>query len=153
MKYPDGNVICVGDLIWWNEGSCIGFIQSVAESKEEYESWGLDCPHLFLSMIHPFDPSEKSGIAHDEACLADEAIGLLTKAEAHDLSRATTEAGITEPSYSVYPEYENGRMTHWRFEFQDSLLESIRIPADPLMSISQVEQDGGGNSAALRASP
>ncbi|RYD85622.1 MAG: hypothetical protein EOP84_01950 [Verrucomicrobiaceae bacterium] len=134
MKYPDGKVIHVGDLIWWNEGSCIGFIQSIAESKREYEAWGLDRPHLFLSMIHPFDPNEKSGIAHDETCLVDEAIGLLTEAEALDLSEATTKAGITESGYSVYPEYENGRMTHWRFEFPDSLREPIRIPADPLMS-------------------
>lgn len=127
MKYPDGNIICVGDLIWWNEGSCVGYIQSVAESEEEYKSWGLDRPHLFLSNIHPFDPSEKSGIAYDEACLVDEAIGLLTKAESDDLTEAISKAAITGHSYSVFPEYENGRMTHWRFEFQDPLREPVRI--------------------------
>jgi len=26
MRYPDGKIITVGDLIWWNEGVCVGFI-------------------------------------------------------------------------------------------------------------------------------
>lgn len=136
MVYPDSNTVTVGDLIWWNEGSCVGYVQSVADSEEEFEAWGLDRSHLFLANVHPFDPHEKSGVAYDQGCLADEGIALLSSEEQADLERAVAEAGIGNRIFRVFADIHYGKMTHWRFGSYPPNPASppIRIPIiTPLM--------------------
>lgn len=136
MNYPDGQPICVGDLIWWNEGNCVGHVQVVAESKEEFESWGLDEPHIFVDNSHPFDPTIGSGVAHNGGCLEDEAIGLLNQAEIGLFEAAVNEAeakavtGLKSHQFSVTTECVNGRRVAWIFEITDgdSVVEKIRVP-------------------------
>lgn len=130
MNYPDGNIVRAGDLIWWNEGSCVGYVQSVADSREEFEAWGLDRPHLFLSNIHPFDSTQQSGIAYDEDCLADEGIGFLSAMELTDLKNAITKAQIYDRTFSVFADCQDGRKTHWRFEINnvDASTHVARVP-------------------------
>lgn len=92
MMYPDGSTIQVGDLIWWNEGCCTGYVQEIAESKEECESWGLDSPHIFVSGTHPFDAASRNGIGYPETSFAAEAISRFTPDERIELGLATVEA-------------------------------------------------------------
>ena len=89
MKYPDGSPINVGDLVWWNEGSCVGYVQVIAESEAEYVGWGLDSPHVFLSNIHPFSPGSNIGVAYPEACLKDEGVAPLIGEDRIRLDRAS----------------------------------------------------------------
>lgn len=48
MNYPDGTQICIGDHIWWNEGSCVGRVAMILEEAEDYSEWGLDEPGIFI---------------------------------------------------------------------------------------------------------
>lgn len=101
MTYPDGSQIHVGDLIWWDEGLCVGYVQAIAESREDYESWGLDSPHIFVSNRHPFDPSlaTSGGVAYGASFLEDDGIGPLSAVERLEFERATqlalSLAGVT----------------------------------------------------------
>lgn len=136
MRYPDGSMIRVGDLIWWNEGQCVGYVQVVAESKEDYESWGLGRPHIFVSNRHPYDPSLGSGVAHDEACLEDEGIGLLTPEERNKFEQAATKARMSlkadsdDLTCSVTCEVQDCQQTGWIFTFNKDgqEFEVVTIP-------------------------
>jgi len=140
MKYPDGSIIQVGDLIWWNEGYCVGYVQVIAESKEEYDSWGLDEPHVFVSNVHPFNSTIQSGVAEPESSLADEGIGLLTTEErvrleqAANLAHQLLSADFKYSTYSVFTEVLDGKLVGWAFIYrQEHETESakITIPAKP----------------------
>ena len=136
MKYPDGQTICVGDLVWWNEGSCVGYVQAIAETQEEFESWGLEEPHIFVDNTHPFDPTIGSGAAHDEACLENEAIGLLNPTEIEIFEAAMKEAAqktvadLNSHQFSVTTECVNGRRVAWCFDVKsgDLVVEKVRVP-------------------------
>lgn len=92
MNYPGGTTIRVGDLVWWNEGECVGYVQMVADTRAEYERWGLTSPHMFVSNRHPFDISLEAGVAHDQACLEGEGIGLLASQEKIEFEEAARSA-------------------------------------------------------------
>ncbi len=136
MNYPDGQPICVGDLIWWNEGSCVGHVQVVAETKEEYEAWGLDEPHIFVDNSHPFDPTIGCGVAHNVGCFEDEAIGLLNQAEIGLFEAAVKEAeakavtDLNSHQFSVTTECVNGQRVAWIFVISegDCVVEKVRVP-------------------------
>jgi hypothetical protein len=133
MNYPDGSVVRVGDLIWWNEGNCVGFVQVVAE----YKSWGLNSPHMFVSNRHPFDRAMRTGVAHDKACFEDEGIGLLNKEERSEFERAVQRAknqltaGMPYSSYSVQTKVQNCKRVGWIIIFrqQDEEVMKVQIPS------------------------
>ena len=114
----------------------MGYVQVVAESKRDYESWGLRCPHIFVSNRHPFDPSLGSGVAHDEACFEAEGIGLLTPQERIELEQAATTARLKLKPHSgdltcaVTTEVQNCRKTGWLFTFfkEGKEFELVKIP-------------------------
>lgn len=136
MKYPDGTTIRVGDLIWWNEGECVGYIQVIAESENEYRRWGLDTPHIFLSNNHPFDPTMLIGVAYPESSMADDGIGLLTEQERSELERMRIRAfgliprDLAYSFYSVNTEVENFSLVRWVFAFymDDVKVLGIEVP-------------------------
>ena len=136
MKYPDGSTIQVGDLIWWDEGNCVGFVQVIAESKVDYENWGLNAPHIFISNTHPFDAALLTGVAHDLACLKDEGIGLLTADERIQLAQATEQArglvagNVDFSTYSVTTDVQHCHLVGWFFTFYkyEEELKKIRVP-------------------------
>src|SRR4051812_37227185 len=104
MQYRDGSPIRVGDLIWWDEGCCVGHVQAVAESPEEYAAWGLDSPHVFVSNSHPFDPSVTSGVAYPATLLEDDGIGPLSAEERGEFERvAKMAANQASPSARRWP--------------------------------------------------
>lgn len=60
MKYPNGDMVCIGDLIWWNEGSSQGVVVKVLEFKEDFESLSLATPkHETVNQLKNFGSSEK----------------------------------------------------------------------------------------------
>ena len=136
MNYPDGHLIRVGDLIWWNEGSCVGHVHVIAETPAEFEAWGLEEPHIFVDNTHPFDPTIGSGVAYNEACFEDEAIGLLDPKEIGMFEAAVKAAAeksaidFSSHRFSVTTKCVNGRMVAWVFDVRsgDSIVETVRVP-------------------------
>jgi hypothetical protein len=139
MTYPDGSTVGVGDLVWWNEGHSVGYVQVVAESKDDYESWGLKVPSIFLSNRHPFDRSLGTGVAYDRASFEDEGIGLLSLEELNQLERATAEArrlataSFDTSTYSVTTEVDKCQQVGWVFTlFRDGReVEVLKVAAIP----------------------
>jgi len=104
MKYPNGEEIKVGDLIWWNEGEATGYVQSIIVSEQELREWNLDEPHLFLANIHPFDPTSVAGIGYPQSHLEDDGIRPLSVDERQQLEGATRDASrSTGIDFSVVP--------------------------------------------------
>ena len=137
MTYPDGSRIRVGDLIWWDEGLCVGYVQAIAESKEEYESWGLAAPHIYVSNTHPFDPATRDEVGYPMSALEDDGVGLLSPEERGEFEEATAEAHSLAVSdldgliYSVTTEVQKCELVDWIFTFikDRRVVEVIRIPA------------------------
>jgi len=98
MEYPDGTLVNVGDHIWWNEGTCIGFVGTIIEGKDEEATWGLDEPHILISGYHPRNTEDAGYVAYSPTDFADEGIGRLTDEEETMLARAVAQvAGL--PGY------------------------------------------------------
>lgn len=139
MNYPDGSPVRVGDLVWWNGGACVGYVQGIAESPKEHETWGLDSPHIFLSNHHPFDPSIGSGIAYPETCFTGEGIGLLSDEEKGSLEAASLQAiasvtdGLNYSSCSVDAVVRENRQVGWKFTFHKNgtPVAETEIPLGP----------------------
>jgi len=64
MNYEDGTNTSVGDHIWWNEGSCIGFVHEIVEGDGEIQIGGFDEPHILISDCHPFAPDGQGFVAY-----------------------------------------------------------------------------------------
>jgi hypothetical protein len=160
MKYPkkyalgaEPEEIRAGDLIWWNEGVCVGFIQEVMEAREDYERWGLDKPSIALTNLHPFEANEQKHKEHigfvtsggtvvsSEDQLEDEGIGLLSPSE-----RSELEWAIAEAKRRVAQEYHDvwycvsaimdvdRREEDWHFRFVNHecrVLDTVIIPFRP----------------------
>lgn len=91
MKYPDGTPVRVGDHIWWNEGTSIGFVQTIVEGKADQKAWGLDEPHILISGYHPRDPDDAGYVAYPASDFVDEGIERLTTSEEEMLARSIAE--------------------------------------------------------------
>jgi hypothetical protein len=112
MKYPDGNDVKLHDLIWWNEGMCLGFVSLIVETEEQWGKWGLDEPGIFFS----FDLSGKTFGQHmfnSEESFVDEAIGLLTEAETTEIKAlfpkvCQFDPEVVERSYSLGRHFNRG---------------------------------------------
>jgi hypothetical protein len=140
MKYPDGTEMAVGDLIWWNECLCLGHIQHIAETPEEFEGWGLQEPHAFFGNHHPFNP-EVTGVAYPPSSFEDEVICIPTRSEVTDYRRALDYAmtlssqGSDAGWHSVQIRCESGKRIEWIFTFFEGFVEVGRtvvpIPLPP----------------------
>jgi len=135
MNYPNGGEIKVGDLIWWNGGYAIAYIQSLLEAQEELNEWGLEEPHLFLANIHPFDPTSVAGIGYPQSFLEEDGVRLLTEAERETLAAATAEASqatdidFTAVPHSIGLEDTENEGREWVFSLieGEELVETARI--------------------------
>ncbi|RYD40108.1 MAG: hypothetical protein EOP85_14800 [Verrucomicrobiaceae bacterium] len=107
MKYPvkysrnpDPREIREGDLVWWNEGTCAGFVLEVMEDRESYEAWGLDEPSVALTNLHPLEANELkhpqrigsvttgATVVYPERSLEDDAVEPLSADERLELETA-----------------------------------------------------------------
>jgi hypothetical protein len=160
MKYPkeyslgdEPQEVRVGDLIWWNEGVCVGFVEEVMEERSDYESWGLDEPSIALTNLHPFAANESKHKQHIGFVtsggtfvialedLEDEGIGLLSDHERSELDWAITEArSKVAPGHREMPICISAvmdmdrREEDWHFHFVDTeckIIETVVFPFRP----------------------
>lgn len=160
MKYPrqyapgdEPEEVRVGDLIWWNEGVCVGFVEEVMEEQSDYEAWGLDEPSIALTNLHPFAANELKHkqhigfvttggtVVHGLDDLEDEGIGLLSDHERSELEWAISEArSKVAPSHRDLPFCVSALMDmerreeDWHFHFVDSecqIIETVVFPFRP----------------------
>jgi hypothetical protein len=132
MTYTDGSEVRAGDLIWWDEGHCVGYVQSIIESREDFGRWGLNAPGIFVSNRHPFDGREVSGVNYDADSFADEGIGLLSVTERQEFERAKrlALAGRKFSWFSATTLVEAGTLKAWMFTLHD---ESDRKTVVPIL--------------------
>ncbi|MEK7951791.1 hypothetical protein [Luteolibacter soli] len=155
MNYPVGTPIQAGDLVWWDEGACVGFIQWIwDEARDGDYSWAkTDGPPLFIANRHPYTPSHEgfgSGMLHDESCLAGEGIGLLNEDELEELRLATalakarSRSGLNGSFYTVQTRAENCRRVEWIFSvYEDDIRgEEIVIRCDELELGAEDKNEG-----------
>ena len=73
MKYPDGQSVKIGDLIWWDEGTAIGRVARIIDAESQLKEWGLEEYGIFIScdpdsnelscdVFHPYRLFEDEGI-------------------------------------------------------------------------------------------
>lgn len=156
MKYPDGKAIQVGDLIWWNEGVCLGFVQWIWDVTTDGDySWAnTDGPPLFIFNRHPYNETNgPAGVIHDEPCLADEGVGLLSDDDqeefqlATELAKRRSKLEFEGRIYAVQTRAEACQRVQWVFSiFEDeTCIEMIVIDRGELNTISdQAAPSNGG---------
>ncbi len=145
--------IRVGDLVWWNGGVCVGFVEEVMEAREDYERWGLTGPSIALTNLHPFEANERKhkqrigfptnggSVVYSADLLEDEGVGLLSCRERSELEWAIGEAKARaapehrERPFCVLAMMGKGTTGEdWHFHFvgpQCGILESVVFPVRP----------------------
>ena len=80
MKYPDGSIVAINDIVWWNEGLYVGKIDGIYSSPSEINAMGLNEPSI---SIRYDDSSDQVGcsVIYPISSFRDEGIGKLTIAE------------------------------------------------------------------------
>jgi hypothetical protein len=151
MTYPDSTKVSIGDHIWWNEGSCVGFVQKIVESESELKNWGFDEPQILLSGLHPFDPGEVGYVSYQASDFGDEGIERFSPAEEADFERAQTLArsdhGLIEPFHVGFDTLSDSGSL-WIFSCYEGgkLREVARIKCRievPLQAPGEVNNDHG----------
>ena len=130
MNYPDGQPVKIGDLVWWDGGHYVGFVNSINPPD--------DCTNSNFVVIgrHPFR-RDYPGYALGETRFAeiefsDEGIGLLTETERAELGRAerialqTTETPLIY-RYTISTEVADHKLQAWIFHF-DGPCPPVRVP-------------------------
>jgi len=137
MHYPDGTSVQAGDLIWWDEGNCVGFVQEIIETEADQCKWGIAQPHISIGG-HPYRPAATGFVTCAESLFADEGIGRLTadvcaqlrKAIEHAQVQAGVDLSIVD--FVVQTEVRDGVQTAWLIRIKQSGEErgTIRVPVD-----------------------
>ena len=126
MTYPDGKQVSLGDHIWWNEGSSIGFVHVIVETLEEQAQWGFDEPHILLSGFHPANPEGPGYVAYPLSEFENEGIGVLTAKEEEDFSEALESAKTTSGFVEPFQVHFEALACEWVFEeLRDSRLHEF----------------------------
>jgi hypothetical protein len=172
-QYSNGQppkTICEGDLIWWNEGVCVGFVEEVMEDPSDYERWGLDQPSIAFTNLHPFKANAEKHKQHigfvttgatvvhpfDRQHLEDEGVGPLTPHERSELAWAISEAkSRVDSTYhncpycvSALKDMEHGEEA-WHFHFVDlecQIVQTVVFPFRPNTRTKEGEQGGYGDA-------
>lgn len=151
MKYPEkytpdgrSTEIAQGDLVWWNEGTGIGYVHQIIEEGHDLISYEcFDEPHVSFVGLHPYEPATEwnGGVFYPQSVLEDEGVGLLSLHEQAELSWALEQAheftggGYQNWSYfvSAIQDMERGE-EDWVIQFsntEDERSEEIKIPFRP----------------------
>lgn len=137
MLYPDGSSVRPGDLIWWDEGTCVGFVQEVIETEADRCKWGLAQPHIAIGG-HPYNPAAPGFVTCPEFLLADEGVSKLTADERAQLNKAIEHAQVQAGAdlsivdFVVRTEARDGLRTAWVIRVKQSGQEfsTIRVPVN-----------------------
>jgi hypothetical protein len=151
MKYPEEyshdsepKQIHVGDLVWWNEGTCVGFIIQLIEEEADRKDYSTDESEIVFSNFHPFaantpkyNPHTGSFLSgcstiYPERMLEDEGIGLLSPHERSEFDWAISKAKqAVSTEHRDLPFYVNvvmnldSRIEDWVFQFVDQNYQKI----------------------------
>ena len=147
MTYPSeyalikGEVIKIGDLIWYNEGVGVGFVYDIITTPEE---WGLEDSEtgIMIQSLHPLQTKEKEhspGLYfNSESLLEDEGVGRLTGHEINELNHAISialeEFNSLDPIYTVsaYKDMTTEEECwHIRFFKENKISIEMKIPFRP----------------------
>lgn len=137
MLYPDGSSVQAGDLIWWDEGHCVGFVQEVIETEAELFQWGVTHPHLSIGG-HPYRPGAPGFLVCPASEFADDGVGRLTDEDRTSLNRAIEHAlgqakvDLSTVDMVVQTEASDNVQTAWLITVNPTGEESviIRVPVD-----------------------
>lgn len=129
--------MAVGDLVWWNEGRCLGYVQIIVETPEDLHLWGIEGTQgqAMIANHHPFDPNAMGFVRHDRECLAREGVAKLSKREiqlfqkAIQLAKPSSRYGFDDHGFSVMVKYRAGARFEWVFRLYDRnlLMEEIAV--------------------------
>ncbi|MCB1098683.1 MAG: hypothetical protein KDN22_24135 [Verrucomicrobiae bacterium] len=134
MKFPSGEIIRKGEMIWWDEGARIGVVHEVLEEKEELEAWGLEDPHIVLSGSLPYSPDDKGYISYPLSSFVDEGIEMLTAAERIEIDSIMERAfkcALSNPkSLQLVAKVADSRLVGWIAEVLSDgfVVERIEFP-------------------------
>lgn len=146
MNYPERytlgdkvKTIQEGDLVWWNEGVCVGFVLEVMEEPAAYEAWGLDEPSIAFTNLHPFEANFEKHPQHIGSVvsggtvvltpdqLEDDGVGLLSPHERNELdwaihkARSLIDSSLKELPFCVTAILDMERNEEdWIFHFVDT---------------------------------
>lgn len=114
MIYPDGVEVHLHDLIWWNEGQCVGYVSEILETQKDWEKYGgeINEAGIFLSLDisrRTFD----SVVFNSHHSFEEEGIKLLTDAEIAEIKEVFQKVCQFDPkavgcSYSVKRHFHRG---------------------------------------------
>jgi hypothetical protein len=143
MRYSDGSSVRAGDLIWWAEGHCVGFVQVVIETEADLLEWGLAQPHLSIGG-HPYRPGKHGFVTCTASKLADEGIARLIYDDRLSLSRgikqALDQAKVDPSTTDLFVQTEAGDSV------QTAWLITVRVPGEESATI----RGSSGNLVADR---
>lgn len=146
--------IHIGDLVWWNEGTCVGFVVQLIEEEADRRDYGKDESCIVFSNLHPheanaikYNPNTGSFLSgsrtiYPESMLEDEGIDLLSPHERSEFDWAISKAKqAVSPEHRDLPFYVNvvmnldSRIEDWVFQFVDQdyqkINEEIIFPLRP----------------------
>ena len=145
MNYPDGTMMQAGDLVWWNEGVCVGYIEEVMDTQDAWTRWGLSEPSYAVSNLHPVGACStkhkqhvggvRTGgtVVYPETHIKDDGLGLLDNKEREELywaiSHAKSLAGdsFAQAPFCVYAQVRaDFSGEDWHIHFVDNECKSLR---------------------------
>lgn len=74
MNYLDGTEISAGDIIWWDEGVCLGLVTHILEQKKALEDMGLENPGVCVAFNICENDYTKWGLFLEHGDFEDEGI-------------------------------------------------------------------------------
>ena len=84
MRYPDGQEIRIGDLIWWDEGHHVGYVNEIrSETCSKESNFIVIGRHPFRADYHGYADGETQFFEHE---LVDDGIGRLSDVSARNLN-------------------------------------------------------------------
>ncbi len=150
MRYLDGKTIKTGDIIWWNEGTCVGRVATIvepADTAEKMAAWGLDESGIFISPRIRLPLVD--GVYQPHSDFEDEGIGLMSENELAELYEAIeiAKAGFTgdvlklgEPRITQEPHAQT-RGWCWNIAFDPERDLAIEYNPDPIYSCRILRKD------------
>ena len=144
MKYPDGTLIAVHDLVWWNGGIGIGHITAVFESAEECLQVGLSEPSIFIC-YDGSDSNDGASVIYPERAFVEDGIGRLTKEEEAEVADVISRSRLALPttidakmSCGVIAEYHEGKRTRWRVVYYLGQKPQLVVAVTPDMKDAHI---------------
>jgi len=129
---------------------CVGFVNDIMESYDDYTDYGCSEPCLSFTNLHPFSANKKKDHQHigtvsgggstiyPESMIADEGVGLLTEHEQKELnwaishSRSLVDSDVKNFPFCVTARMDMQRMEEdWHIQYVDHKCDVIACVVFP----------------------